>query len=446
MFGEMHACQWLYRGILRGVIVSCTVWASYSSGAEGASLAETYPRAGFDPAAKGAWTFVVIGDVHEPEYSQAFEQQLQAINQMVPRPRFVALLGDSVCSVSRNFGHIPDAKGLERAKAELESLRKKLAGLSPEIPAKLIIGNHDTYPGEHDAALFRSVFPSVASYESFEIEGVQFMIWNGGHDGAIDPRQRLWIAQTMTAFDPRRSVVVMVHQPALGQTVRERGIPAMVDRHLGAMTAPVWLLGGHEHINQMTSFALPKSVVHQAVHAKSISGYWIYGVRDGTIAARIWCDASAGYQVGQMPAKRDVLKPIPLPFASCDATWTLLIGDDAAQTQAAFVSGKGGNCGSWWFYVSELVYKLPLGEQKEKVKHFGVLANLSKQRKTGERPRIAASGDGQAWIETPVERVADTCHICTIPAALSASSFLYVRITSFGFGADTCVGGFALIR
>ena len=446
MFGRIFGFQYLCRKIVRGAIVGCAVWAGYSSGAEGLSLAEAYQRAGFDPAAKGSWTFIAIGDVHEPEYSQAFEQQLQAINQMTPRPRFVALLGDSICSISRNFGHTPDAKGVVSAKAELEGLRKKLAGLSPEIPAKLVIGNHDSYPGEQDAALFRSAFPSDAPYSSFVIEGVQFMIWNGGHDGSIDPRQRAWIAQTMKTVDPQRPVVVLVHQPALGQTVRERGISAMFRQHFGAMTAPVWLLGGHEHGNQLTSFALPQSVVHQAIHAKSIAGYWIYCVRDGAIVARIWRAASTGDQVGPMPTAKTVVKPIPVPFARCDTTWTLLIGDDAAQTQAAFVSGKGGNCGSWWFYVSDLVYKLPLGEQKEKAKHFGVLANLSKHRKTGECPSIFASGDGKTWIETPVERAENTCHICTIPAALSTSTFLYVRIASFGFGADTCVGGFALIR
>jgi hypothetical protein len=64
---------------------------------------------------------------------------------------------------------------------------------SAGIMTLLVIGNHDTFPGEEDAAFFRTVFPETRPYEIFEEAGIRFMVWNGAHDGAIDPRQRAWI-------------------------------------------------------------------------------------------------------------------------------------------------------------------------------------------------------------------------------------------------------------
>ena len=118
-----------------------------------------FRAAGFDPATAGSSVFIACGDVHEPEYSQQFPAQIAEWNAMQPAPRFVVLLGDNGCSVSRSFGHTPDAKGLDRARTELGGLRAKLALLKKEIPLKLVIGNHDTMPGEVDAMFFRQVFP-----------------------------------------------------------------------------------------------------------------------------------------------------------------------------------------------------------------------------------------------------------------------------------------------
>lgn len=406
-----------------------------------------FRSAGFDPEADGSSVFVVCGDVHFPQYSQHFSAQVESWNAMRPAPQFVALLGDNGCNVSASFGHTPDAKGLERARKELEGLRVETSKLRKDIPLKLVIGNHDTMPDETDAAFFRKVFPECRPYEAFEASGIRFQIWNGGHDGAIDAQQRAWIRKECSALPRDKAAVVLVHQPSLGMTERERGIPAMAREAFAEQAAPLWLLAGHVHSNSLSVFALPKTKAIQATHVKSVNGYWIYGIRAGRIAARVYVDVEKGCQAGALPDLGKAARPIPLPFEGReDVRWSLLIGEDAAATKAAFVSGKGGNCGTWWFYVDELVYRLPLAAQGKGATRFALLAALSKHRKTGEPAHVFASGDGAAWSETPLLESKASEHLFAIPEALTRGRELFVKVKSYGYGADTCVGGFALCR
>lgn len=436
------------RGFLKGMagVSAAAVWPSF--GAEGgATWLEAFRAAGFDPAAEGGSVFVACGDVHEPEYSEALPAQIGEWNAMRPAPRFVALLGDNVCSVSRSFGHTPDAKGFERARAELEVLRAKLARLDGAIPLKLVIGNHDTYPGERDAAFFRTVFPEAEPYAAFEEGGLRFMLWNGGHDGGIDPAQREWIRGQAAGLPAGATAVVLVHQPSLGMTERERGIPAMVREAFAGHTGPLWLLAGHVHNNSAAVFALPQTMVAQVTHAKSVNGYWIYGMREGRVVARVYRDMSGGFVAQALPDLAGKAREIPVPFAGRDdVVWRLLIGEDEAATRAAFVRGKGGNCGTWWFYVDELVFRLPLAAEAPGATRFAVLAALSKHRKTGEPVRVYASADGGRWTETSLLETRAAVNLYAIPETMRQARELFVKVESFGYGADTCVGGFALCR
>jgi len=408
---------------------------------------EAFKGAGFDVDEDGNAVFVVCGDVHEPEYSTHLEAQIDAWNAMRPAPRFVALLGDNVCSVSRNFGHTPDAKGLERARAELMTFREKISRLRNDIALKLVIGNHDTMPGEVDAAFFRSVVSSCVPYEAFDEFGIRFMIWNGGHDGSIDERQRTWIRKECERLPLGKTAVVLVHQPSLGMTERERGVPAAIRDGFSGHVGPLWLLAGHVHVNRTNVFSLPKTKVVQVAHAKGINGYWIYGMRGGRIVARVFCDVAGGVRVEGIPDLSHQAPSIPLPFENRkDVVWRLLIGDDPQTTQKAFVSGKGGDCGTWWFYVDELVYRLPLAEKGVGATRFAVLAALGRHRKTGEPVHVLASGDGLSWTQTPLLNTEASVNLFAIPEPLRNSRDLYVKVKSYGFGADTCVGGFALCR
>jgi hypothetical protein len=408
---------------------------------------EAFRAAGFDPAAEGNGVFVVCGDVHDPEYSQHFLAQVDDWNAMRPAPRFVALLGDNGCSVSRSFGHTPDEKGKARARQELEGLREKLTKLCKAIPLKLVIGNHDTMPGEMDAAFFRTVFPGHPPYQTFEESGIRFMVWNGGHDGGIDARQRAWIKEQCTALPEGQTAVVLVHQPSLGMTERERGIPAAVSANFAGHTGPLWLLAGHVHSNSTSVFALPQTKIIQVAHVKSVNGYWVYGMREGRIVARVFCDVAQGFRSEALPDLNRPARPIPVPFEGRDdVVWSLLIGDDPKATKAAFVSGKGGDCGTWWFYVDELVYRLPLAEKGLGATRFAVLAALGKHRKSGEPAHVFASADGTAWAEAPLLETRAAVNLFAVPEVLRGGKDLFVKVKSYGYGADTCVGGFALCR
>ena len=423
-------------------------WASRGASAEWKpDWRAAFKTAGFDPVAAGNSVFVACGDVHEPAYSKHLPEQIAAWNAMRPRPRFVALLGDNVCNVSSGFGNTPDAKGLIRARSELDGLKAKLAELDKALPLKLVIGNHDTMPGEVDAAFFRTVFPGTKPYTLFEDSGIHFMIWNGGHDGAIDARQRTCIRREAAGLPKDATVVVFVHQPSLGMTERERGIPMMVREVFADHTGPLWLIAGHIHTNATSVFALPKTKIVQMAQTKSVEGYWIYGMTGGRIVARVYGAVGEGFRAEALPDLTRAAPEIPMPFAGRgDVLWSLLIGDDPAATRAAFVSGKGGNCGTWWFYVDDLVYRLPLAEKAPGATHFAVLGALCKHRKTGEPTRVFASGDGAAWVETPVLETKANVSRFVIPEALRVSRELFVQVRSFGYGADTCVGGFALCR
>jgi calcineurin-like phosphoesterase family protein len=423
-------------------------WPSF--GAEAAwrtDWLEAFRAVGFDPAAEGSSVFVACGDVHEPEYSQHFLAQIEEWNAMRPAPRFVVLLGDNACSVSRNFGHTPDEKGKARARQELEGLREKLKKLRREIPLKLVIGNHDTMPGERDAAFFRTVFPDHPPYQTFEDSGIRFMVWNGGHDGGVDARQRAWIREQSARLPNDGTAVVFAHQPSLGMTERERGIPLMTREAFAEHTGPLWLIAGHVHSNSTSVFALPKTKVVQITQAKSVSGYWIYGASGGRIVARVYSDVAQGFRAEALPDLAKPARPVPLPFdGRDDVLWSLLIGDDPEATRAAFVSGKGGDCGTWWFYVDELVYRLPLAEKGAGATRFAVLAALSKHRKTGEPVRVFASADGAAWTETPLIETKAAVNLFALPEEVRGGKELFVKVKSFGYGADTCVGGFALCK
>ncbi len=438
------------RGFLRGMAVATAVLACPARGAETAWAEDwlaAFKAAGFDPAAAGNSIFVVCGDVHDPEYSQHFLEQIDDWNAMRPSPRFVALLGDNGCSVSRSFGHTPDEKGKARARKELEGLREKLKKLRKDIPLKLVIGNHDTMPGEVDAAFFRAVFPEYPPYQTFEDSGIRFMTWNGGHDGGIDVRQRAWIKERCAALPIGQTVVVLVHQPSLGMTERERGIPVLVREAFAEHTGTLWLLAGHVHSNSTAVFKLPKTKIVQVAHVKSVNGYWIYGVREGRVMARVFCDAVQGFRAEAMPDLDKPARMIALPFEGRDdVLWSLLIGETEAASKDAFVSGKGGNCGTWWFYVDELVYRLPLAEKGCGATRFAVLAALSKHRKTGEPAHVYASSEAETWLETPLLETKAAVNVFEIPAALHGGRELFVKVKSYGYGADTCVGGFALCK
>ena len=51
-----------------------------------------------------------------------------------------------------------------------------------------------------------------------------------------------------------------------------------------------------------------------------------------------------------------------------------------------------------------------------------------------------------AWAEAPLLETKASVNLFAIPGPLRGAKELFVKVKSFGYGADTCVGGFALCK
>lgn len=399
---------------------------------------------GFDPAAPGCGVFVVSGDVHAPERSDAFAENVRFWNAMDPAPAFAVLLGDNLCANS-SFGHTP-RNDREWAKADSQPpvLRELIRPL--RVPLKMVIGNHDTFVGEKDAAWFRKSFPEVPAYETFEALGIRFVKWNGGHDGSIDADQEAWIQKVVSETPPEQTLVVLVHQPSIGMVERERDIARVSRKVFASRTGETWLLGGHEHYNALKRFELPKTAYGVAVHALNHDGHWIYGVREGRIVARVWRATGKAPVPDKLPWKLKSMGPIKLAFEGRnDVLWATFVGSAEERTQYRVSATKSPDTGTWFFYVGELVHRLPRAASAPVSTHVGILGNFPGHRKTKEREHILLSADGRDWVEVPRLDVVDRVHRYEIPAALRTGTDLWVKVVGFGYGADMSVGGFALL-
>lgn len=403
-----------------------------------------FRKLGFDPSAPGCGVIAVSGDVHAPERNDALAEDVAFWNSLSPAPAFVVLLGDNLCA-NNCFGHTPVSdREWARANAQPGILRELLKPL--RVPVKMVIGNHDSFPGEKDAVWFRKHFPEVKPYESFEALGIRFMTWNGGHDGSIDAEQEAWILRTAREIPPDQTLVVLVHQPSVGMVERERDIGRVARTALAHRTGETWLLGGHEHCNALHRFDLPKTSLGVAVHALNHDGHWLYGVRNGHVVARLWRATGKASVPDHLPEQLKSRGPIRLAFEDrADVLWKTFVGDPDEKAKFRVRAVKTQDAGSWFFYVGELVHRLPRAAVAPAATHVGILGNFPGQRKTKERERVYLSIDGEYWTEAPRLDVAAHVYRYEIPAMLRSAADLWVKVSGFGFRADMCVGGFALL-
>lgn len=417
------------------------------------ALSEAFAAAGFDPAAAGAATFVACTDLHvgPPKTTAIPPYLIDEINAMTPAPAFLVFTGDLICSASLSFGHRPDEAQKAKAVAEFEIVRRDLARLRPEVNVRFTPGNHDTYPGEEDAALLRRVFPEAKAYMQEELAGMTLFFLNGGSSGDLDPRQSDWLATAAAALPPQRGVMLLVHQPALGSVVAERGIGLALGRAFSGHEGPLWLLAGHHHSNGDSVFQVGRTTVIQARMATcnpaiwgdaEKPGYWIYGLRDGAVCCRVFRRHEKGYRVAALPERTQAM-PLPLPFGGVEGVlWSVLVGDDDRQY---LVSAKAADVVSWWGYLTEVVYRLPLTSLPAKPTRLAVLASLDHANADpAKRGRLALSADGTAWQDAPLAPPANGCYSVLLPADLAAAKELYVRVSGPGYKGGAVLGGFAL--
>lgn len=451
------------RTFLTGVIAAGVLPSAFCAEAEDWRAA--FAGLGFDPFAPGCGVFSAVGDPHVSESNtDPLKAAIRFWNTMEPRPALAISMGDQLCRVSSSFGDRNGPKKPDwesRSRAEAKIFADILAAC--EIPFRHVIGNHDTFPDERDGAFYASCFPGWKPYAREDVLGLQFLFLNGGHDGWIDPAQEAWMIEQKKSLDPKKALVLVAHQPGMG-VCRENGIPRTIRRVFSDWTGEFWFLGGHEHVNALSRYHLPNgNLLGVATHTRAPIGFWLYGVRDGHIVCRLFIAAEGlksgsfgpstgtftGWrapQVGQMPSEIKDRGLLPIPYEGLDGVlWSLLVGEDDDKRLYRVEFAPQTDAGHWYFYIGRTTYRLPLAAKAPQATRVGILAALRGHRKTREPERIFLSSDGATWTEFPKVKPEKGVYVYPIPESMRGSKELYVRVDGFGYGADSSIGGYALL-
>lgn len=461
------------RDFIGGAIAAGT-WFSGMLPAVAAGSPDDWKKAfasvGFDPSAPGCATFVVIGDPHVPwadktakgivgDDSRHLAGRIAEWNAMSPRPKALLSTGDQISTVSGSMGDrwsIRKPKNRERAAADIRLFRSYFEKL--EFPLYQTVGNHDCHPGEVNAAFYASHNPGWKPYERFELGGATFINLCGGHDGAIEPGQRAWLAKEAASIPKDRTVFLMAHYPNVGVgRVDGYDIGVVIREFFSNRTADTWLLAGHNHEDAISRYSLPGGGrLFVATHVREVFGYWVYGLRDGKLAARVLVPFDRETGVVRQPVqtgpvgtevKDSGLLPLPFEHEGDKLLWKQMFAQGDDELYRVSVDDNQYDAGSYFFYVGKVVYRLPIGVVNGATR-FGIYGRMLGHRKTHEPETLEVSADGEAWmkVEKPWRAYRNTCYSVAIPDALRRGKWLYVRIGGFGLGCDSSLAGFALMK
>ena len=456
-----------------GGAVAAGAWAAGVLPTAAVSQTEDWKTAfaslGFDPEATGCATFIAIGDPHVPwtdkvkgevvgDRSKHLAGRIAEWNAMRPRPKAVLSMGDQVSTVTGSMGDrssMLNPKCREQARADIRLFRSYFDKL--ELPFYQTTGNHDAYPGEKtNGAFYQENYPGWEPYGRYDLGGATLINLCGGHDGSIDPGQRAWLRNEAKTIPNDRTLFLMAHYPDVGVgRVDGYDIGVVIREMFSDRTGETWLLAGHNHENGFARYHLPAGgSLCVVTHVREPFGYWIYGLRNGSLVARVLVsfDRKTGVDrlgVAQGPMAVDVkdrgLLPLPFEHEGDKLLWKHLIGSPGDEEFRVSVP-KIGDAGSYLFYVGKTTYRLPLAQAKGATR-VGLYGKMVGHRKTHAAEGLQLSNDGENWtpVAEPWKTSRNTCYSIEIPAALRTGEWLYVRIDGFGFGCDSSLAGYALL-
>ncbi|MCP4642064.1 MAG: hypothetical protein GY851_16595 [bacterium] len=409
------------------------------------SLDEALAAGGFDVSDPSAFTTVWSSDLHYGVGIPAdiLPPIIEEVNAIRPLPVFLGLTGDLVQSVSLHFGQRPGPAQLATARSELESLRDHLKHVDSRVQVKLALGNHDTHADEDKPLVFQSVFPGRPEYHAFDVKGVYFIFLNGGNCGFLDEEQRAWFQEMVSGVRSSDASLVMVcHQPALGNIVADRGIPAAVRETVPGCQGDLWMISGHHHHNADMTYDAAGTPIRQAIitggnpktWGSENPGYWVYGFKGGRLAVRVFRRVGHGYTLIPFPVNQSP-RPVRLPFEGRDdILWKVLVGEG---DEPYLVDADAARCINYWHYTKRLTYRLPFEDLREQPTRLAVLETPV----GGDKPRrYFLSPDGDAWMPAePLRRDAEHT-LFELPASCAESGVAFIRV-------EHCtVGGFAFLR
>ncbi len=430
-------------GLCIGGVASSAFAADPDSPYPFSTLEAALDSVGFDPLHQDSFTTIWTADTHYGigDSESILPPILAEVCNMKTPPEFFAVAGDLVCKASLSFGQVPGEKQKAEAIAEFHEIKQHIKIIEEHIPVKLALGNHDTHPAEDAPALFHAAFPDRPEYHAFEVKGVPFIFLNGGSCGNMDTEQRAWFHdEVKRRHTPGATLIVVCHQPSLGNVTNERGVAVAFREALDEAQGDLWLVGGHHHRNHNQCYSLPKGIITQATITTANPnawgteqpGYWVYAFHKGKLAARIFRRLGQGYAVANPPQPQSAL-PIRLPFENRDdLLWHVLVGEG---DKPYLIDAQAAWCQNYWHYTKSLTYKFPLALGQNKARRLAVL-----ETPVGDpKPRkYFVSADGDQWDEiTKPERDNEFTHF-PIPTHCVDQGAIYVRL-------EQCtVSGFAL--
>ena len=425
-----------------------------------AGLQKAFDALDFQPEKGKREFFVTAADIHYTEdqnhdQNRAFRFLIHELNTLPEDllPDHLMVLGDCICSMSPCFSYGPN---VPKALKEYANLHEDLAVLNPKIPVRVIAGNHDTPPFDEESEVFCREMKTPPYYR-YECAGLPILALDGGHDGFLGKKQRAWLKEETAKLQPERNVAILIHQP-MGFT-NERGLAETLPDALKNQTGEVYVLAGHEHHDATAYFQLPKTRLTQWTHIRTGGAgfsshggpsWWVYCVEDGRITARI-----QRCMDGQIVAHRIVapdeksLRPIIAPFSQVQEKCVVraLLGEDETYE---LVTCKGGNCGSYFFYLKSATFKIhvPAGANPSKMAVLGNLNsgfNGTPKPEVDRKRHVFLSSDGENWDEVPFgERTKDFLYWLEIPEKFRSVTDLFVRVDAPGMAANDVLAGFGL--
>lgn len=410
------------------------------------TLDAAYRRLTFNPDAADAFTVVWMADIHYGigKAADILPPLIAELIGMSPRPAFIGVIGDLILTASLSFGTVPDEKQRTKAIEEFRAFKPHHEELKKLAPVKLTLGNHDTYPGEDNLGLFRSVFGDEPVTHAVTEKGVTFAMLNGGSSGFLGAQQQQWYCDRVKAMHrPGGTLITAVHQPSVGSVVRERGITSAVRDGLADRRGDLWVVGGHEHRNGDTRFLLPHgefltqaciTAGNPTVWGTDRPGFWVWCFAGGKLVGRIFrkLGDEAGFVLA--PAEvRTAASSLPLPFEGReDVLWKVMVGEGDEPYRR---TTKAAWCLNYWTYVKQLDYEFPLHVAQGHARRCVVaMAPIAQDKPM----RLAVSANTRNWQDIAGAERNGSYTTFTIPQSCLDAGVLALSM------ADCAVSGFAL--
>ncbi len=247
--------------------------------------------------------FVFMTDIHvQPERgaTAGFEQAIQTVNSLNPKPDFVITGGDLIM----------DALGQSYRRAD--SLYKLYRQLTDkfDMPVYNTIGNHEIfglYPTsmvdpdhpEYGKTMFKNRLGNGATYRSFDHKGWHFVLLDGigitperTYEGKMDTEQIEWLKNDLAGVDRKTPVVFSTHIPFFSVYNQYRKGPTTANGS-GSVVQ-----NAHEIVKACESNAL-KLVLQGHLHIiEDIELKGVHYVTGGAVSAAWWKGANEGFPEG----------------------------------------------------------------------------------------------------------------------------------------------------